>query len=153
MRTPEGRSQVLREVTRQGLARNVAAVEESTGWQIYRAVLAIAQSDALGEDTRALREGLGKIEERFLDRMSEVFTQLASAFHRVMVPGITARDLAVVAAAIVEGVVEHQRLVDPEIGRTRAIQLPCDAEQSWNLPAIAIYSQFVLLTTETGQPD
>lgn len=149
MLTPEGRSVVLREITRQGLARNLTAVTDSIPWRAYRSAIAVVTSGAFADDEEhVLREGLRRIEERFLDRMAGVFSQLADAFQRRFISGVTPRDLAVVTASIVEGIVERRHLLDPQLGDVRPVSISGAPTQDWNLAAIATYAQFITLTEE-----
>jgi AcrR family transcriptional regulator len=148
-RTPEGRQAALRDALRVAVAHNMAAIETTVAWRAYKTMsAALASGDAVpgGDTVRAL---LSEIEDRYLDRMAEIYRGLNAAFGLRMRDGVTERDLAVAVVAMVDGMSDHRRINSEMVDAPRIVALGPEGTREWHLAAIAvsgIYSAF----TEPG---
>jgi AcrR family transcriptional regulator len=133
--TVDGRRRALREMVRAGASENYRHLCESRDWKTYVAL--IATLDATDGGRRStLQEALQKSESAFVSRMSDFYSLLAPAVGLRLRPGVTYEHLAVLGAAVVEGLALYQGLRDEA-----ALSLPATGEdQSWSLPAIGFLS-------------
>jgi AcrR family transcriptional regulator len=143
--TPAGRQAALREVLRVAVAHNMASVEGTVAWRVYRTIsAALSSGDAVpgGEDIRAQ---LAEIVGRYLDRMAEVYRGLNAAFGLRMRAGLTEHDLAVAVMAMIDGMGDHRRINPAMIDAPRTVALGEEDAGDWHLAGIAvagIYSAF-----------
>lgn len=149
MDTQQGRDEVLRELIRESLARNIAATISSQPWHVYRAIFTAINSAPDAPETKQIREALHAMDERFLSRMEEIYAELTSVFHRRFRAGLSVRDFAILAAAIVEGLADRQALNADEINRPRAISHDSLPPENWHIGALAIYGIVLEFTEPT----
>lgn len=151
----EGRQIALRAVVRVTVAHNIVAVEHSTAWRAYKTMsAALASGDAVpgGEEIRAL---LGEIENRYVERMAELYVRLNHAIGVRMRDGVTERDLALAIMSVIDGMSDHRRINPPFIDRPRVVAFGEDGAQEWHLAALAVYGVYSSLTEhdeERAQP-
>lgn len=136
--SPDQQEAALREVLRAAVAHNMAAVEDTVAWRVYRTMsAALASGNAVpgGEEIRAL---LSEIVGRYLDRMAELYRVLNAAFGLRMRPGVSERDLAVAVMATIDGMGDHRRINPELIDGPRTVALGVEGEREWHLAGIAI---------------
>jgi len=146
MSTPEGRQRALREALRVTVAHNMGAVEGTVAWRAYRTMsAALSSGDAVpgGEEIRAL---LSEIEDRYLNRMAEIYAGLNEAFGLRMRDGVTERDLAVAVMAMIDGMSDHRRINPSFVDAPRVIALGPEGPRDWHLAGIAVYGIYSAYT-------
>ncbi|HEY9309581.1 MAG TPA: hypothetical protein VIP82_17410 [Microbacterium sp.] len=144
--TPAGRQAALREVLRVAVAHNMASVEGTVAWRVYRTIsAALSSGDAVpgGEDIRAQ---LAEIVGRYLDRMAEVYRGLNAAFGLRMRAGLTEHDLAVAVMAMIDGMSDHRRINPAMVEAPRPLVLGAEGPQEWHLAAAAVYGIYTAFT-------
>ncbi|WP_106816593.1 hypothetical protein [Microbacterium timonense] len=149
-KTAAERGEALREVLRAAVAHNVVAVEDTVAWRAYKTMsAALASGDVVpgGDEIRAL---LSEIEDRYLDRMAEIYRDLNAAFGLRMREGTTERDLAVAIVAMIDGMSDHRRINQPMVDAPRAVALGPEGTREWHLAAIAVYGIYDAFTVADG---
>ncbi|MDQ7878396.1 hypothetical protein Q9R08_10460 [Microbacterium sp. QXD-8] len=147
--TAAGRQAALREVLRVAVAHNMASVEGTVAWRVYRTISAALSSGDGTQGGEDIRAQLAEIVGRYLDRMAEVYRGLNAAFGLRMRAGLTEQDLAVAVMAMVDGMGDHRRINPGMIDAPRTVALGEEDAGDWHLAGIAvagIYSAF----TEIG---
>ncbi|MFB7894162.1 hypothetical protein ACFC1I_18315 [Microbacterium sp. NPDC056044] len=146
--TREGRRIALREALRFAVSHNMAAVEGTVAWRAYRTMsAALVSGDSVpgGAEIRAL---LSEIEDRYLTRMAEVYSQLNAAFRLRMRDGLTERDLAVAIMAMVDGMSDHRRIDPVQIDAPRVVAFGPEGPRDWHLAGVAVYGLYTAYTEE-----
>ncbi|KAF2413898.1 hypothetical protein B1729_07495 [Microbacterium sp. B35-04] len=136
--SPEEQQAALREVLRATVAHNMAAVEDTVAWRVYRTMsAALSSGDAVpgGDEIRAL---LSEIVGRYLDRMAELYRVLNAAFGLRMRSGLDERDLAIAVMATIDGMGDHRRINPVMIDGPRTVSLGVEGPRDWHLAGIAI---------------
>lgn len=146
MSTPEGREAALRETLRVAVAHNVDAVEHTVAWRAYRTMsAALSSGDAVpgGEGIRTL---LSEIEDRYLQRMAEMYRGLNDAFGRRMRAGVDERDLALAIMAMIDGMSDHRRIDTAMVDAPRRVALGPEGVREWHPAAIAVWGIYAAFT-------
>lgn len=152
--SPAARQTAAREVLRAAVAHNMAAVEDTVAWRVYRTMsAAVSSGDAVpgGEDIRAM---LSEIVGRYLDRTAEIYRVLNTAFGLRMRPGLSERDLAVAIMAMIDGMGDHRRIDPQMIDGPRTVALGPEGDRDWHLAGIAVYGIYTAFTvSDDGSSD
>jgi AcrR family transcriptional regulator len=133
------RGAALRTVVRLTVAHNVVAVENSVAYRAYKTMsVALASGDAVpgGQEIRAL---LSEIENRYCDRMAELYRTLNGAIGARMRPGLDERDLAVAIMATIDGMTDHRRITPEMIDAPRTVTMGPEGPEEWHVAALAVY--------------
>jgi AcrR family transcriptional regulator len=147
---PGGREAALQAVIRETAAHNIVAVEDSLTWRAYRSLsAALASGDSVpgGEGIRVL---LGEIEQRYVERMAEVYGRLNTALGLRMRTGLTARDLALAVMGVIDGMSDHRRIDPDAVDRPREVSLGADGTHAWHLAGLAVYGVYTAFTEDAG---
>ena len=145
-RSPEAQQIAAREVLRKAVAHNMAAVEDTVAWRVYRTMsAAVSSGEAVpgGEEIRAL---LSEIVGRYLDRTAEIYRRLNGAFGLRMRDGVTERDLAVAIMAMIDGMSDHRNINPPMVDTPRVVALGPEGTREWHLAAVAVYGIYTAFT-------
>lgn len=142
----EARDAALCRIIRVAVEHNITSVDDSVAYRAYKSMLtALASGDAVpgGREIRAL---LFEIEQRYIDRMAELYRQLHAALGIRMRDGLDERDLALAVMATIDGMTDHRR-IDPEmVDVPRRVTVGTAEPADWHLAALAvcgIYSTFI----------
>lgn len=141
-----GRGVALRRVVRLAVAHNVVAVEHSVAYRAYKTMsAALASGDAVpgGHEIRAL---LSEIEDRYCERMAELYRTLNSALGVRMRPGVDERDLAVAIMATIDGMTDHRRINPAMIDAPRIVTMGPEGPEEWHVAALAVYGIYAAFT-------
>lgn len=150
--SPEEQQTALRDVLRVAVAHNMASVEDTVAWRVYRTISAVLSSgDAVqgGEDIRAQ---LAEIVERYLERMAETYRALNAAFGLRMRAGLGERDLALAIMAMIDGMSDHRSINPPTVDAARSVLLGPEGPREWHLAAIAVYGIYTAFTVSADSP-
>ncbi len=134
-----GREVALRAAVRAAVAHNVVAVEHSLAYRAYKTMsAALASGDAVpgGEEIRTL---LIDIEERYAQRMAELYRSLNEALGIRMRDGVDERDLAVAIMATIDGMTDHRRINPDMIDAPRSVTMGPEGPEEWHVAALAVY--------------
>jgi AcrR family transcriptional regulator len=146
MRTPPGRDAALRDAVRTAVAHNMAAVENTLAWRVYRTIsAALASGDAVPGGA-AIRVLLSDIVGRYLDRMALIYAELNGMLGLRMREGLTERDLALAVVALIDGMSDHRRIVPGLVDGARPVELGPEGVRDWHLAAIAAYGTYLAFT-------
>jgi AcrR family transcriptional regulator len=144
------RQALLRDVLRGAVAHNIVAVESTVAWRAYRTMsAALSSGDAVpgGEGIRTL---LSEIENRYLDRMAEMYRELNGAFGMRMRDGLTERDLAIAVMAMIDGMSDHRRIDPAMVDAPRTVVLGPEGPRDWHLAGIAVWGIYSAFTEDTS---
>ncbi|WP_369045518.1 TetR/AcrR family transcriptional regulator [Sinomonas sp. P10A9] len=135
--TPAGRREVGREIIRLSVKKNYESVRTSTEWRTYIALSATVSS--LDPTSRtAVVDALARAESRTTAARSAAFDQLLPLLGLKFRVGLDARQLATVAAAIVNGLAQRS-LVNPEVVDTPVVLPGIDGDPvEWHLSAVGV---------------
>lgn len=148
MSTRDGRHVVLRIAAREAMRHNFTAVSTSASWRTYRMLLAVASASDRSLGGPGIRGLLQEIELRYLDRMESVYAGFNRAFRRAMRPGVSERDLGIMVASVIEGLVDRSALLPALVGPPRPVALDDEDVQPWHVSALAVYSLFMTMTED-----
>lgn len=146
--TADERRAALHDVVRITVEHNLAAVEQTVAWRAYKTMsAALASGDAVpgGEQIRGL---LSEIEDRYVDRMAEIYRGLNAAFGLRMRDGVTERDLAVVVVAMIDGISDHRRINPAMVDAPRTVALGPEGTRQWHLAGIAVAGIYAAFTED-----
>jgi len=144
--SPQAREAALRDAVRIAVTHNIVAVESSVAWRAYKTMsAALASGDAVpgGEGIRAM---LSDIEDRYLDRMAQMYQGLNSAFGLRMRDGVTARDLALAIVAMVDGISDHRRINPEMVDAPRVVAFGPEGTREWHLAGMTVYGIYAAFT-------
>jgi AcrR family transcriptional regulator len=142
----EERDAALREALRVTVAHNMAAVEDTVAWRAYKTMsAALSSGDAVpgGSEIRGL---LSEIEDRYLDRMAQIYVGLNAAFGLRMRAGVTERDLALAVVAMIDGMSDHRRINPAVVDAPRLVALGPEGVRDWHLAGVAIAGIYTAFT-------
>lgn len=143
--TREERDAALREALRVTVAHNMAAVEDTVAWRAYKTMSAALSSGDAVPGGAEIRRLLSEIEDRYLDRMAQIYVGLNAAFGLRMRAGVTERDLALAVVAMIDGMSDHRRINPAVVDPPRQVALGPEGVREWHLAGVAIagiYSAF-----------
>ena len=146
---PDGEA-ALRAAIRVTVEHNIVAVEKSSAWRAYKAMIAaLASGDDVpgGEQTRAFLE---EIENRYIERMAGLYRQMNEAFGLRMREGTSEEDLALAIMSVIDGMSDHRRINPALVDRPRSVTLGPEGAQDWHLAAIAVYGVYDAFTEPAG---
>ena len=151
--SPEERQAALREALRVAVAHNMAAVEDTVAWRVYRTMSAALSSGDVMPGGEGIRVLLSEIVGRYLDRMAEIYRVLNAAFGLRMRAGVSERDLAVAIMAMIDGMGDHRRINPPMIDGPRTVALGAEGARDWHLAGISVYGIYTAFTESDGSSD
>lgn len=148
LETAAGRRRLLLRSTRVGVALNVEAVTGMVAWRIYRAAFAATNRISDQQDHDRLRERLCQIEDAFLDTMARTYARQFEQFGLRLRPGLSARDFASAAAALVEGIVNRRELLGRAVDEPRSLTVETESSEEWSVSSIALLGLVDAFTEE-----
>lgn len=144
-----GRTAVMREAIRRGVARNYEAVLTAHTWKTHSALIATLPSlpEEVGERVLA---ALQIADREFTEGMAIFYESLLSVFQLKLKDGLTCMDVAAVGASLVQGMTE-KALVAPDIVAKTVERPGLDGEPvEWTLAGIAFFGVIEAMTEPIG---
>lgn len=138
LETEQGREVLLREVIRQGVARNYAAVISVHTWKTHSAL--VATLPTVPDDSRELvLAALSQSDRQYTRSVAALYESLLPVFHRRVKDGLTCMEIAAAGASLVQGLSEKE-LVLPDVVRMTIMRPgPTGEPVEWTLAAIAYF--------------
>jgi AcrR family transcriptional regulator len=127
----------VREAVRIGVAESFDSMLAHRGWQTY--VAATLALDSLPADRRERVEiALREMQATFLDAMSSYYQSILELTGLGLRPGLSTRQLSVVASTVLEGLVQRRRLTPELVDAPTILDAGDDGGLPWHLAAVAV---------------